>query len=77
MVIQFLTGRISPNQYVHKIGVSESQDCTYGEGVQSPRHILLKHRMLVSLCNERWKNVRQKVRRMRLDFDTLASEPFD
>ena len=52
VLIQLRTGRISLIQYLHKVGITESQDYTCGEGVQSPRHILLEYRMLVSLCNK-------------------------
>jgi hypothetical protein len=49
VLIQLQTGRIGLNQYLHKIRITESQDYTYREGVQSLRHILLEYRMLVSL----------------------------
>jgi hypothetical protein len=45
-------GRISLNQYLHKIGIAESQDYTCREGVQSLRYILLECRMLVSVHNK-------------------------
>jgi hypothetical protein len=43
--------------------------------VQSLRHILLECRILVSLCNEMWKKIEQKIKVTRLDFDMLVSEP--
>jgi hypothetical protein len=75
VLIQLRTGRIGLNQYLHKIGIAESEDCTCGEEVQSPRHILLECRVLVSLRNEMWKKIEMKVKRARLDFDALVSEP--
>jgi hypothetical protein len=75
VLIQLRTGRIGLNQYLYKIGIAESEDCTCGEGVQSPRHILLECRMLVSLRNEMWRKIEQKIKRTRLDFDALISEP--
>ena len=74
VLIQLQTGRIGLNQYLHKIGIAESEDYTYG-GVQSLRHILLECRMLVSLCNEMWKKIEIKIKHTRLDFDTLVLEP--
>ena len=43
--------------------------------MQSLRHILLECRMLVSLRNEMWKKIEMRIKRTRLDFDALVSEP--
>ena len=75
VLIQLWTGRIGLNQYLHKIRVAESKDYTCGEGVQSPRHILLKYRMLISLQNKMWKKIEMKIKYICLDFDALVSEP--
>jgi hypothetical protein len=75
VLIQLQTGRISLNQYLHKIGIVESKDCTCREGVQSLRHILLEYRILVSLCSEMWKKIKIRIKHTCLDFNALVSEP--
>ena len=77
VLIQLRTDRIGLNQYLHKIGIAESQDCTCGEGVQSPKHIFLECRMLVRLRNEMWKKIEMNIKRTSLDFDCASPRTLD
>ena len=43
--------------------------------MQSPRHILVESRMIMSPRNEMWRRIEGKIIRTRLDFDALISGP--